>query len=99
MKNYKKLLLAGFAVVPLALSSWTSEELGNELKSIEKNQSTTVSDIEIIGTGIVKTDKVIRGPKGATIKNIKDDLNTKVVFPDTPTPTNPSFEDIVKTYK
>jgi len=99
MKNNKKLLLAGFAIVPLALSSWTSEESGNELKNIEYDQTATVSDIEIIGAGVITTDKVIRGPKGATIKKVKDHIDTKLVTVDTPAPTEPTIDDIVKIYK
>jgi len=56
MNNYKKLLLAGLAIVPLALSSWTSED--NSL-TYGKANTNDFSSIEVIGGSAVSSSVTV----------------------------------------
>ncbi len=102
MRHYKKLLLAGLAIVPLALSSWNSKTSGPDYRNTEKQQ--TFSHNETIGD----TDVVVVQSK-TTRKNIfsvtdhfdlgpsqqKIVITTTILEPS----SSLSIEDIVKTYQ
>ncbi|MFP3590493.1 hypothetical protein [Chryseobacterium sp. SIMBA_038] len=98
MKNYKKLLLAGFAVVPLTLSSWTSEEPNTQYQNIE-NQNSKSSN-EIIGTTDVQNVIIVK-TKTSKLDRTDYGLNPdKIVTTDrTLDPTITSFDEIVKVYQ
>ncbi|MFP3590496.1 hypothetical protein [Chryseobacterium sp. SIMBA_038] len=102
MKNNKKLLLAGFAIVPLALSSWTSDGSKNDLANTTHQENSNTYITEDMGTVIVgKLTRVNTDKPGPSMSRLDiETVKTKIVFSDdTLTPSNPSFEDIVKTYK
>lgn len=102
MKQYKKLLLAGLAIVPLALSSWNSRTSGPDFRNAEKQQ--TFSQHETIGeTNVIVvqssvnkktvfsfTDKFDLGPSQEKVV-----ITTKTLEPS----NTLSIEDIVKTYQ
>ncbi len=60
MNNYKKLLFAGLAIVPLALSSWTSE--GNSLDYGNGNIN-EVSSVELAGGTAVSSSVTVNTKK------------------------------------
>ncbi|MCW3161648.1 hypothetical protein [Chryseobacterium oryctis] len=96
MKNYKKLLFAGLAIVPLALSSWTSE--GNSLNygNGEMNQ---VSSIQIIGDTAASSVVTSKTKKNVFDKSTVDQTNvveTKVATTLEPVLT---FGKVLENYK
>ncbi|WP_129039677.1 hypothetical protein [Chryseobacterium sp. CH21] len=102
MKQQKKLLLAGLAIVPLALSSWNSNTSESDFRNSEKQQ--TFSQNETIGeanvvvvqskvnkkTMLDVTDKFDLGPSQEKVV-----ITTKTLDPSNAL----SIEDIVKTYQ
>jgi len=102
MKNHRKLLLAGFAIVPLALSSWTSDETENDPATIIHQESNTGSTMENIGVTVLgKVSKLNTSKPGPSLSRLDiETVETKIVLPDdTITPTILSIEDIIKNYK
>ncbi|MFP3590488.1 hypothetical protein [Chryseobacterium sp. SIMBA_038] len=99
MQNYKKLLFAGLAIVPMALSSWTST--GNDIKYGNGDQN-QVASIDLIGdtaaSSVVtsKTKKHVFSVSSIEQTNVAE---TKVAIVTTPTNPTLSFEDMVKNYK
>lgn len=102
MKQYKKLLLAGLAIVPLALSSWNSRTSEPDFRNAENQQ--TFSQHETIGeTNVVVVQSYVNKK---TIFSVTDkfDLGPSqekvVITTKTLEPSNAlSIEDIVKTYQ
>ncbi|MEN4759512.1 MULTISPECIES: hypothetical protein [unclassified Chryseobacterium] len=102
MKNNKKLLLAGVAVVPLAISSWTSENTTSKIQNIDDHSK--LSSVELIGTTDVMIDVSEKDKRSVVAFIDKTDAPSKVaVSSKTSKPYDPdlsmSFETIVETYK
>ncbi len=96
MQNYKKLLFAGLAIVPLALSSWTSND---QNASFENGNGTNYSSIERLGdtaassTVTVKTEKTV-----FSVSSVKESekVSTKVAVSLEPILT---FDKVINSYK
>ncbi len=97
MKNYKKLLFAGLAIVPLALSSWTSEDQSLNYGS---GNASTISTIEVIGEAAVSSSVVVKEKKKVfskeTVETV-DVVSEKGIS--TSIETTLSFNEIINEYK
>ncbi|MFP3590495.1 hypothetical protein [Chryseobacterium sp. SIMBA_038] len=97
MKNHRKLLLAGFAIVPLALSSWTSEEPKMNYQNTDDHSQ--LSSIERIGTFDTQEDNVVQSKKNAVKLNNSDITIDKAIATTRTLEPQTSFEDILKDYQ
>ena len=97
MKNYKKLLFAGMAIVPLALSSWTSE--GNSL-NFENGDVNQISSIEVIGGTAVSSSVTVKTKKKIISKETVETVSVAEKSVATGSiETELSFDKIVKDYQ
>ncbi|RXM39380.1 hypothetical protein BOQ62_11945 [Chryseobacterium sp. CH21] len=97
MNNYKKLLLAGLAIVPLALSSWTSEEPSTQFGNKEAKLGSTV---EIIGNTAVSSSVTVNTKKKVLSKETVETISVaseKAISNSLETAR--SFNDILNDYK
>ncbi|MCW3161647.1 hypothetical protein [Chryseobacterium oryctis] len=97
MKNYKKLLIAGLAIVPLALSSWTSEANSLNFENGDVNQ---ISSIEVIGGTAVSSSVTVNTKKKVLSKETVETVSVvseKAIS--TSIETELSFDKIVKDYQ
>ncbi|MEN4759511.1 hypothetical protein ABEG63_04150 [Chryseobacterium sp. C39-AII1] len=98
MKNYRKLLFAAFGIIPLALSSWTSEDPIKQYQVID-NQS-KVSSVGTIGTSDYQSEIIVQSKKDVLVLVDRYDYVDKVVITTKILePTTSSVEDIIKTYQ
>jgi len=97
MKNHRKLLLAGVAIVPLALSSWTSEDPVSKIRTIENQNS--ISSIDKIGATDVVVDVSEKNKKNVIAFIDKTDAPSKVVTTTKTLEPTTSIESIVKAYQ
>ncbi|MFP3590487.1 hypothetical protein [Chryseobacterium sp. SIMBA_038] len=99
MQNYRKLLFAGLAIVPLALSSWTST--GNDTKYGNGDASKLAdSSIEIIGDTAVSSSVTVSTKKKVFAKetiDTKDVVSEKAIS--TSLGKTISFDDVIQNYK
>ncbi len=97
MKNYKKLLFAGLAIVPLALSSWTSEDQSLNYGS---GNASTISTIEVIGEAAVSSTVTVKTKKKVISKETVETVSVaseKAIS--TSLETARSFNEILNDYK
>ena len=97
MNNYKKLLLAGLAIVPLALSSWTSED--NSL-TYGKANTNDFSSIEVIGGSAVSSSVTVNTKrKVLSVSTVEEVSVAEKKALSTSIETARSFNEILNDYK
>ena len=97
MNNYKKLLFAGLAIVPLALSSWTSED---QTVNYGSRDAASVSTIEIIGESAVSSSVTVKTKRKVLSKETVETVcvaSEKAIS--TSLETARSFNEILNDYK
>ncbi|MFP3590490.1 hypothetical protein [Chryseobacterium sp. SIMBA_038] len=103
MQNYKKLLLAGLAIVPLALSSWTSsEDPTAKMQNIKDYPySMLTSKQEEMGAGFLQSIFTVKSKK--TVINVSNMETVEIAESKVKSTTieNPtlSIESILNDYK
>ncbi|MEN4759515.1 MULTISPECIES: hypothetical protein [unclassified Chryseobacterium] len=60
MKNYKKLLFAGLAIVPMALSSWTSND---QNVNFQNGDGSKLANEELVGTVAATSSVTVKTQK------------------------------------
>ncbi|WP_267406689.1 MULTISPECIES: hypothetical protein [unclassified Chryseobacterium] len=60
MKNYKKLLFAGLAIVPMALSSWTSND---QNINFQNGDGSKLANEELVGTVAATSSVTVKTQK------------------------------------
>ncbi|WP_312392148.1 hypothetical protein [Chryseobacterium sp.] len=97
MNNYRKLLFAGLAIVPMALSSWTSN---GQNANYENGDGAKYSSIEIIGTVAASSTINVDTKKKVFCKETVDKLSTvqKTVATGS-IETTLSFDQVINDYK
>ncbi|MEN4759516.1 MULTISPECIES: hypothetical protein [unclassified Chryseobacterium] len=97
MNNYRKLLFAGLAIVPMALSSWTSN---GQNANYENGDGAKYSSIEIIGdtaASSVVTTKTKKNIFSKETVETVDKVESKVAI--SAFDKTLSFDKIVNDYK
>ncbi|MFP3590489.1 hypothetical protein [Chryseobacterium sp. SIMBA_038] len=100
MQNYRKLLFAGLAIVPLALSSWTST--GNDTKYGNGDAGKLAdSSIEIIGDTAVSSSVTVKTKKKVLSVSTIEEVSVaeKKAISVSSIDTTLSFNEIVNNYK
>ncbi|WP_312392150.1 hypothetical protein [Chryseobacterium sp.] len=80
MKNYKRLLLAGLAIVPLALSSWASAEPPDKDYKKTTDYSTEITK-DNIGTSSVQDELFYPQRQQISVQLRSSDKVTKALEP------------------
>jgi len=97
MNDYKKLLFAGLAIVPLALSSWTSED---QTVNYGSRDAASVSTIEIIGESAVSSSVTVKTKrKVLSVSTVEEVSVAEKKALSTSIETARSFNEILNDYK
>ncbi|MEN4759514.1 MULTISPECIES: hypothetical protein [unclassified Chryseobacterium] len=101
MRNYKKLLLAGLAIVPLALSSWTSEDPTKNIRNLQDYPTSQLKEMDQqVGAGFLQSIFTVKSKK--TVINVSNMETVEVAESKvTTTIENPGFslDKLVKDYQ
>ncbi|MEN4759517.1 hypothetical protein ABEG63_04180 [Chryseobacterium sp. C39-AII1] len=96
MNNYRKLLFAGLAIVPMALSSWTSND---QNVNFQNGDGSKVATVELIGD--TAASSVVTSKTKKTVFEKSSIQETNVVETKVATSLDPilTFDRVLESYK